>query len=318
MKKRFVLIISCLIMLYSCNKQKTEFKGFTYPKGKYKALIMSYDDGTSQDIKLVALFNKNNIVGTFNLNSGILGTKRGWKQKGKMVYQKYVSKDSLNSIYKNHEISAHGAFHKNFTNISDNELLEEVKNDIITLEKQTGQKIVSLAYPFGSANAHVAKLVASTGINNARTVNDTHSFDLPNNFLLWNPTTHDSKALDDMQRYLELDNQNLSLFYVWGHSWELDDEKRWENMTKFCQAMGKETNIWFVGSGEYTAYLQALNKVEIKDHEIINPKDNQTVWVHLSNGVRELKSGERIEISVVKNHSDRDAVNTLYPSFSNN
>lgn len=33
---------------------------------------MSYDDGREQDIRLVSIFNKYGIRGTFNLNSGLM------------------------------------------------------------------------------------------------------------------------------------------------------------------------------------------------------------------------------------------------------
>ena len=40
-----------------------------FPGGKHKALTMSYDDGKEDDKRLVALFNKYGIKGTFHLNS---------------------------------------------------------------------------------------------------------------------------------------------------------------------------------------------------------------------------------------------------------
>lgn len=39
-----------------------------YPNGKTKAFNVTYDDGVLQDIRFVALINKYNIKGTFNLN----------------------------------------------------------------------------------------------------------------------------------------------------------------------------------------------------------------------------------------------------------
>ena len=37
--------------------------------GKKKALTFSYDDGVTQDIRLIEIFNKYNLKATFNLNS---------------------------------------------------------------------------------------------------------------------------------------------------------------------------------------------------------------------------------------------------------
>ena len=37
-----------------------------FPEGKAKALTMSYDDGKIQDERLVSIFNRYGIRGTFN------------------------------------------------------------------------------------------------------------------------------------------------------------------------------------------------------------------------------------------------------------
>ena len=296
MRKTVLLFWGIALLFSSCSKPET-FISFTYPDGRYKALVMSYDDGVIQDIELIDLFNQNRIVGTFNLNSAYLGTTQGWAQEyGDSVFQKYIPKDSLLIVYKNHEIAAHGALHKDFIHISDTEILEEINTDISALTKLTNREIKSMAYPFGNTNEHIAEVVATTQITNARTVNDTYKFDLPANYLIWDPTCHDSKVLDHLDAYLVLDEHALSLFYVWGHSWEFGDKERWENMVKFCKQIGDRNDIWYVGCGQLTDYLIAINKVEIHENEIINPAENENIWLETSAGIKKLKPGEKIKI----------------------
>ena len=43
-----------------------------YPDGKKRALTFSYDDGSANDRRLVEIFNKFGMKGTFHLNSGHL------------------------------------------------------------------------------------------------------------------------------------------------------------------------------------------------------------------------------------------------------
>jgi peptidoglycan/xylan/chitin deacetylase (PgdA/CDA1 family) len=302
MRRLIILFYGCFLLFSSCN-EKAEFLDFTYPEGKYKALVLSYDDGTIEDIQLANLFDKHNLVGTFNLNSKFLGTRRGWPQKnGDTVFQRYVPKDSLLSIYKNHEIAAHGALHKDFIKISNKEILEEIKIDIEQLTEVTKRKIISMAYPFGNTNDSIAQLISKTQIINARTVEDTYAFNLPNNYFVWHPTCHDSKALDYLNEYLKLDQPKLSLFYVWGHSWEFADTARWNNMRLFCEKIGEAKDIWSVGNGELTKYLNAIERVQVKNDKIINPSDNALVWIELSTGIEKLKAGETIDIKTVTNN----------------
>ena len=295
--KRFVLWMSCGLLLFLSCEDNNHFIEFTYPDGKYKALILSYDDGTIEDIELARLFDAHHLVGTFNLNSGYLGTTRGWPQNnGDTIYQKYVPKDSLLTIYKNHEIAAHGVFHKNFVDIAEEELLAEIINDRKNLKALTNREVISLAYPFGNTNKAVSKFVAKLGIVNGRTVADTHDFDLPENYMIWHPTCHDSKALTYLDTYLNLDEKELSIFYVWGHSWEFGDNERWNNMIDFCNRIGKASDIWSVGHGELTRYLKAIKRIKIDADRITNPSDNMDVWLKRSTGIISLKAGETIEL----------------------
>ena len=39
-----------------------------FPNAKKKALTFSYDDGVEQDARLMEIFNKNGLKGTFNRN----------------------------------------------------------------------------------------------------------------------------------------------------------------------------------------------------------------------------------------------------------
>ena len=66
-----------------------------YPGGKHKALTMSYDDGRSYDRRLVEIFNKNGIKGTFHLNSGLFD--RGDR----------VMPEEISTLYAGHEVACH-------------------------------------------------------------------------------------------------------------------------------------------------------------------------------------------------------------------
>lgn len=70
-----------------------------FPGGKHKALTMSYDDGRTQDRRLVPLFNQYGIKGTFHLNSGFLGDER------------HVRPDEVSTLYAGHEVACHTVSH---------------------------------------------------------------------------------------------------------------------------------------------------------------------------------------------------------------
>ena len=50
--------------------------------GKKKAVTFSYDDGISQDIRLIEILNRYGLKATFNLNSGLFGQQRILRVRG--------------------------------------------------------------------------------------------------------------------------------------------------------------------------------------------------------------------------------------------
>ena len=65
-----------------------------FPGGKHKVLTMSYDDGKLEDRRLISIFNKYGIKGTFHLNSGLEMDTR-------------IPTSEYQELYKGHEVSCH-------------------------------------------------------------------------------------------------------------------------------------------------------------------------------------------------------------------
>jgi peptidoglycan-N-acetylglucosamine deacetylase len=81
--KRILLVVLifaslCNTVLAQINPEKAqtgEIVELLFPEGKSKALILSYDDGRTEDRQLVQLMNKYALKGTFHLNSNKLGSE---------------------------------------------------------------------------------------------------------------------------------------------------------------------------------------------------------------------------------------------------
>jgi peptidoglycan/xylan/chitin deacetylase (PgdA/CDA1 family) len=289
-----LLIFILGLLLMGCSEKSTEID-WVYPNGNHKALIMSYDDGLDDDIALAQLFDRYGIIGTFHLNSGLLDTRAIWYQgKPNEFLGTYLSKDTLLHVFKNHEIAVHGTYHKALVGLSDEEILEEINVDIENLTILSDRKISSMAYAFGSTNDHVAEVIGTTPLTNARTVKPSYNFELPQDYYLWNPTCHDSEALEYLEAYLSLDSPSLSLFYVWGHSWELRDTLRNQNILKFCNEIGDRDDIWYTGAGDFADYHASLKVLEIGPQQIVNPEGNGVVYYREKGQLKSLNPGQRL------------------------
>ena len=220
-------------------------------QGKSKALTFSFDDGVTQDIRTIEILNKYNLRATFNLNSSLLGlTGTPLVRNGKTVDYIKVNPYEIRDVYRGHEVAAHTLTHPKLYDIPDDTLVFQAEEDRKTLSRLAGYEVVGMAYPFGHANEHIADVLRErTGIRYSRTVKSTNSFELPEDLLLLNPSVY-FIHVEDMfklgEEFLKLAPTKPQLFYVWGHTYELDaDFISWERFEEFCRMMANRDDIFY-------------------------------------------------------------------------
>ena len=82
-----------------------------FPRGRAKALTLSYDDGVEQDMRLVEILDRYGLKGTYNLNSGHYapeGTVFPCGQIHRRMTEKQVLKTFQGS---GHEVACHSLTH---------------------------------------------------------------------------------------------------------------------------------------------------------------------------------------------------------------
>lgn len=156
---------------------------YLYPGGLPKAMTFSYDDGQVYDRRLVKLFDEAGFKATFHLNSGNLG-KRG-----------FVTPEEVGTLYQNHEVACHGVTHRHPLQMTREEWLREVWQDRRALEALTGRIVQGMSYAFGEYTPAEVDALRAMGIRYSRTVSNTGHFDLPQDFMLWQPTCHHNDRL---------------------------------------------------------------------------------------------------------------------------
>lgn len=241
-----------------------------YPGGKTKALTMSYDDGQIHDRRLVGIFNKYGIKGTFHLNSG------------KFDQDTFVKSSEVKELYKGHEISSHTLTHPYMTMITGEMNVSEVMEDRSHLEALAGYPVRGMSYPFGVYNEAVLNLLPALGIEYSRTVNSHGSFRLPDNFLTWHPTCHhDNKLLEKCSEFQKLQPWvKMPLFYVWGHSFEFDRNKNWELIEEFCKTVSGNESVWYATNIEIMDYIKAMKGLRFSaDRKLVGNPSATTVWI---------------------------------------
>ena len=227
----------------------------------HKFLTFSFDDGTVEDRRLIALFDRYGLRGAFNLNSGKLGVRREIVHEGIPVHHYVIEQEEAKTLYQNHEVAAHTVHHPNLVKISREEVIHEVADDCRALEELTGQRILGMAYPGAGLyyTQEVADIIReNTQIRYARGCKNHHTFKLPENLMLWEPTCHqnDPQLLELGRAFVQADaSEEDLLFYVWGHSFEFEKFKSWDLFERFCEMMAGKPDIEYVTNGEVARYL---------------------------------------------------------------
>lgn len=218
--------------------------------GKKKAITFSYDDGVTQDIRLIELFNKYGLKCTFNLNSGLLGKSGQLLREGVDVRHDKISPERVREIYATHEVATHSVTHPYLTRLTDGEIIREIEDDRIRLSELVGYEVVGHAYPMGDCDRRVADLLRDhTGVKYARTVVSTHNFDIQTDMHLFNPTVYHHREMDEMFRlgeeFLSLKTDEPKLFYIWGHAYEFDIHNDWKRFEEFLEMISGRDDIFY-------------------------------------------------------------------------
>ena len=218
---------------------------------KFKALTLSYDDGVTQDIRLIELLNKYGLKCTFNINSDLL-SQPGLLNRGSRIAHYKIHKNDVRTVYEGHEIAVHTLTHPNLTQCDQSEIIRQVEQDRLNLSELAGYEVVGMAYPCGGVNNddRVAEIIKShTGVRYSRTITSNRSFDLQDNLFRFNPTLHHlsfDKMMELGQQFVDLKPDKPQIFYIWGHSFEMDYENDyWGRLEEFCKLIAGKEDIFY-------------------------------------------------------------------------
>lgn len=221
--------------------------------GKNKAITFSYDDGVTQDIRLIEIFNKYGIKATFNLNSELLGHPGALERDGVKIDHNKVKPEDVKHIYEGHEVAVHTLTHPSLPKSDDAEVIRQVEQDRLNLSELCGYEVFGMAYPGGGVNCddRVAAIIKNnTPIKYARTITVTKSFEPYPDLYQYKGTVYHHLHFDEMfelgRHFLELKADTPKTFYIWGHAYEFDIfPERWAKMEEFCKMMSGHDDIFY-------------------------------------------------------------------------
>ena len=227
-------------------------------KEKKKYVTLSFDDGTVQDVRFIGLLNKYGVKSTFNLNSGLFGTKHRIIHDGIDCDHTEITADMVRELYAGHEVAVHTVSHPNLAKLDSDGVFREVEGDRLALEALCGYPIIGMAYPGGPfyTEETISTILTRTPIRYARNVRSSYTFAPPARYMEWSPTCklEDEALFDLCERFKAAEaDEAVLLFYVWGHSFELDKYKSWDRFERFLDTIAGMEDTAYVTNGEFYA-----------------------------------------------------------------
>ncbi len=282
------------------------YRFLRFPGGKYKAVTLSYDDGVKQDMRLAEILDKYGLKCTFNINSNCLYSNSASKLSAEEI--------KTHLFDKGHEVAVHGKHHIAPGNPSPSLGIRDVLDCRQELEDALDTIIRGMAYPdtgirtICNENSYdnIKRYLKDLGIVYSRTLGgDNDAFQLPSDFYAWMPTAHhnNQNLLSWAEKFVALEEPSYAanavarLFYLWGHSYEFDNNDNWQVIENFCEVISGKDDIWYATNIEIYEYIEAYNSLIFSADckKIYNPTLKE-IWMYIDKELYSIKPGETLKI----------------------
>ena len=271
-----------------------------FPNFRIKALTLSYDDAPIFDRRLIEIMSRHGLRGTFNINSGRLVNTADPNRRN------FTAEEAVELVLKSgNEVAVHGYRHLSLSGVTPAAALRDVVDDRVTLERLCAAPVRGMAYAYGAYNDEVVSILSTAGIRYSRTVISTEKFDIPTDWLRLPATCHHKNPrLDALcDEFLAIEElaapwrNSPKLFYLWGHSYEFEDDDNWQIIERFAERMGGRSDIWYATNIEVYDYVAAYNALEfsLDGCTVYNPTATD-VYLCVNNKRVIAKSGSVVSI----------------------
>ena len=281
-----------------------KYKFMRFPEGKTKAVTFSYDDNGMSDIRMREVFDKYGLKGTFNVMSYSIGVE------GR------PSIDNLKEAIANgHEIALHGAHHAALGNLRPIDGIKEVLECRQVVENALGRIVRGYAYSDssigkmlnGASYDNIKQYLSDLDIAYARAISgDNDRFLMPSDWHAWMPTAHHTNPgiMKMIEKFVSMDvnkcycgERQPRLFFVWGHSFEFDNNNNWELLDEICEGLSGREDTWYASNIDIYDYATAYDRLvwSVDSKRVYNPS-LMPVWFDVDGKLYCVKSGETLEL----------------------
>ena len=207
-------------------------------KNVMRIVCLSFDDGTIYDERFIGLLIKYGLEATLNLNSGLKDFV--WYYDDRPIKRLDLSK--YVDLYKGHEVASHSLTHPFLTNMPDDAVYHEVKEDVDNIERIFDRKVTSFSFPFDGFDERTINIIKSVGITHIILPEIDDSFRFPiDTFHIKVTSWNIDDALEKFEKFIE--DKNARLFVYLSHSYDYKFDDSYDKLERLCQLVTSQKHI---------------------------------------------------------------------------
>ena len=212
-------------------------------------IMQCWDDGVANDAPLVDMLRKYHAKATFNINPGVNGQHDRLEVFEELFRGQFavyhLSLDEMKDLYRGFKIAGHSMTHPHLIQLTAADLQSELGDCMEFIRDYFGQDEVGFAYPFGDYNAEVKQALRNVGYRYARTVLKSDGILRLDDPMELHPHCHFMSS-DFWTKYEKVREQN-GIFYFWGHSYEMmDDKALWDEFESKLARINEDPNAEWI------------------------------------------------------------------------
>ncbi len=211
-----------------------------------KYFIFSIDDGTVYDQKVIEIFNRYHIKGTFNLNSGL--NDFVWYLNDMPIVRLNLRDNA--DLYKGHEVASHSLTHPHLTMCPGEIIVKEVGEDITNLRDRFNRDITTFAFPFEDSDERCVDIIKH--LHNIKCIRHSQidqSFKFPEDLYHIKITSLDvNEAVELVDKFIE--NEEAELFVFVSHAYDFEVNQTYDKLEELCQKVTSNDDIKVITMSE--------------------------------------------------------------------
>ncbi|WP_397376337.1 hypothetical protein [Paenibacillus vietnamensis] len=118
---------------------------------------------------------------------------------------------------------------------------------------------------------------------------------MPDDPLRWHPTCHHKDMLEKIEQLLASNSwfSRMELLFIWGHSYEFDNDDNWELVDRAGELLGGEKSIWKASMTDIVSYQNALKSLRFTvDRSMVHNPNALEVWFSADGEAVRIAAGE--------------------------